>query len=342
MRFTSSNFGMEPSRTYTNNLRRIKLAIDLQMCSRRNNNRRCGPSVRVTKKALESSYYYEEFASSQEASRKMCQRDLKYMESTFSLSGSESSGYYMGQEFPKFKHMFEHWLNKLEPMPKTDARLHIMLEGLIRSIENGMRADPIVIPEIASALKEKYGKKNIRDTKQPLQELFCNNTIATHLKLIELEEDLESDLDGDGAAPERLIIDRNADPILLRLRSRDEVGDNEDISINLALPGRVRSILEKHSSNLSDTESNKLFSVANAVCESHCWIDQFGEQVVPYLLYREGHEGEFFVTLWNWDTGEYTDKGIHEIHSVPETTEFYFVPYGVSGKLWDSFKSLSK
>ncbi len=342
MKFSGSRFGMEPSRQYTNNLRLIKLAIDLQRCTRHQSRHGKRPPTRVTYKGLEQSYFDNEYAVSQEAAHKMSRRDIQYMDEVFKLGGAEKSGYYMQPCFPRYIHMFQFWLEALEKSPKTDGRLHIMLEGLIHTIENGLRADPIAVPELATALKQKYGRKNVRDARRPLQELFSDNAISSYLVLSELEDDLESDPDGDGLTPDRLIVLREYDPLLLRLKDRREVGDNTDISINLALPGRIRNIFNIHCSDLNTQEKQKAAYIAKAVAESHCWQDEAGERLVPYILYREGQNGPFLLTLWNHRTGEYTDTPVSEIHAVPEAVEASFTPYGMPEAMWQQFKALSR
>jgi len=341
MIFNNAKFGIKPSRNYTNNLRLIKLAVDLQRCARQCLNNRSRPATRITSKSLEQSYWDSEFARSTEAASKMARRDLQYMKTNFGLAGCEDSGYYMHESFPRYKHMFEYWLKQLDPSPKTDARLHVMLDGLITAIENGLRSDPIAIPDLASELKKKYGKKNIRDTKRPLQELFSDNTISSYLAISELDEDIEDDLDGDGLMPDNIVVLRENDPILLRLKSRNEVGDNNDISINLALPGRVRNLLEIHCSNFSADDKHKVRYIATAVAESHCWQDSRGEQFVPYILYREGKEGPFMLTLWNYQTGEYHDVLLNDIESIPESIAETFTPYGVSMPMWKQLQDLT-
>ena len=341
MKFKNAEFSIEPSRNYTNNLRLIKLAVDLQKCARQGSNTRSRPATRITSKSLEQSYWDNEFASSTEAASKMARRDLQYMKKYFKLSGCEGSGYYMQESFPRYKHMFEYWLKQLPESPKTDARLHVMLEGLITAIENGLRSDPIAIPSLASSLKEKYGKKNIRDTKRPLQELFSNNTISSYLAISEADDDIEEDLDGDGLMPDSFVVLREYDPILLRLKNRDEVGDNNDVSINLALPGRVRNLLEMHYSEFNIDMQNKMKCIATAVAESHCWQDQGGDCFVPYILFREGENGQLMLTLWNHNTGEYHDVLLNDIESIPESNTINFTPYGIPLPMWKQFKALT-
>jgi len=341
MQFSSSSFGMQPSRQYTNNLRLIKLAIDLQRCTRHQQSHGKRPPTRVTYKGLEQSYCDNEYATTQDAACKMARRDIQYMDNMFTLGGAEKSGYYMQTTFQRFVHMFRFWLEALDQSPK-DGRLHMMLEGLIHAIENGLRADPIAVPELASALKKKYGKKNIRDAKQPLQELFSDNVISSYLVLSELEDDLASDPDGDGLAPDRLIVLREYDPLLLRLKDRQEVGDNADISINLALPGRIRNIFDTHCNDLNTQEQKKAACIATVVAESHCWQDDAGEQLVPYILYQEGKAGSLMLTLWNHQTGEYTDISISDIHAIPETDCPRFAPYNMPEAMWHQFKALSR
>lgn len=341
MKFENAKFEIEPSRNYTKNLRLIKLAVDLQRCAKQRLGNRSRPATRITSKSLEQSYWDNEFASSIEAASKMARRDIQYMKRNLGLEGCEGSGFYMQESFPRYKHLFEHWLKQLDPSPKTDARLHIMIEGLLTAIENGLRSDPVAIPNLASVLKKKYGKKNIRDTKRPLQELFSDNTISSYLAISELDDDIEKDLDGDGLMPDNIIVLRENDPILLRLKTRGEVGDNEDISINLALPGRVRNLLDMHCSALSSEMQSKLKRIGIAAAESHCWKDQSGELFVPYILYREGEGGSFMLTLWNKNTGEYHDVLVDDIKIVPESNTHSFIPYGIPESMWEQLKAIT-
>ena len=157
--------------------------------------------------------------------------------------------------------MFEYWLSELGGPKPSNRRMHILLKGLMRSIESGFRDDPIVIPDLARELKKQFGNKNIRYSQEPLREMLSNETIAVYLMLLD-EED------------ERLRIDTSADLLRMRLKSRDEVRDNVDISINLAVPGRVRSVFDKHLNCIDRQFKARALIIARSIRESHAWQDE--------------------------------------------------------------------
>jgi len=206
---------------------------------------------RISRKSLAEAYFSEGLSKSAEGARKKACRYMDEIEHIFGLDGSEATGYSMDKKFKSFRDMFVFWLEKIDPPSKDDKRLHIMLTGLIHSIDNAFSEDPIVIPNLARELKEKYSNKNIRDTKQPLNEMFDNYYIASWLQLIEMDD-------------EALGVNTSTDPLLLRLKSRKQTGSNQDISIKLARPGRIHIIFDTCLSGLDQ----KAFEKAEGVSKS--------------------------------------------------------------------------
>jgi len=264
-------------------------------------------------------------------SPKTAQRDLHKVDRIFGLEGSATSGYVMGQRFDRFYDMFVFWIEKLGEPKSTDRRMHVLLHGLIKAIDDGFRDDPIAIPELARDIKRLLGNKNIRDSKEPLMELFSNDIIATYLMLLDDDENQHL-----------LRIDKNADPLLLRLKSRSEVGDNVDISINLARPGRVRSVFDDHTRHLDLAILEQARNIAQAVRESHAWSDESGNMVVPYILFREGSNGPLFLTLWYAEDNSFRDVPIDQISAVPSSTQARFIPHDMPSDLWQQFTQMTE
>ncbi len=280
---------------------------------------------RISRKSLAESYFSEDLSKSSEGARKKASRYMDVMEQVFGLDGSESSGYVMARKFETFRDMFAFWLDSISPPDSDDKRLHVILTGLIHSIDNAFSEDPIVIPKLARQLKEKYGNKNIRDTKEPLNELFDNHYVASWLQLIEMD---------DGA----LAINKDAEPLLLRLKPRQQTGSNQDISIKLARPGRIHVGFAAYLSDLEQETFKKCQNIATSVKLSH--IFHLNKQdYVPYILYREGKAGEIMLTMWNFQ-----DKCFEDIHieDIPEniTREEQYIPLQLDSTTWKSFQQL--
>jgi len=311
----------------SSNLRIILLAIRLQRLVK-NLPSELISAERITRQSLANQYYQMELSPSEESALKMAMRDLSYIQKIFGLEGSHETGYVMEIRFERFYEMFKFWLTELGEPTASNRRMHVMISGLIHSIENGFRDDPIVIPDLAKALKNRYGNKNIRDSKAPLTELFSNSTLVSYLSLLDEEN---------GA----LYIDKSADPLLMRLRSRDEVGYNIDIDTNLALPGRVRTIFDDHIKHLDESLANKAKTIAKAVRESYLWQNSAGKQFVPYILYQEAASGNIRLVLWQEDDGRYCDISIDEISSVPESNPTRFIPHNMPAKLWEQFTQIT-
>jgi len=258
----------------------------------------------------------------------MAERDLNEIKTIFGLDGAASSGYVMEHRFERFYDMFVFWIDALgEPKP-SGRRMHVLIEGIIHAIDNGFRDDPIVIADLARELKRQYKNKNIRDSKEPLHELFYNRIIAMYLCLIEDDDDM-------------LRIDKSAEPLLMRHKSRDEVGDNVDVSINLATPGRIRIIFDDHIKQLDTSKRKLIHSIAVSIRESYAWIDETGNKVVPYILYREGANGPLILTLWQANDGHYRDILINEVSAVPGSNKSRFLPYNMPAKLWEQFRQIT-
>jgi len=314
----------EKKKEMSNNLRIILLAIRLQRMVK-NLPSHLVSAERITHASLASHYYDMGLSHTLEGALKMAHRDMDYLESVFGLEGSDHAGYVMGTRFDRFYDMFESWLAALgEPNP-SNRRLHILLNGLMRSIESGFRDDPIIIPDLARELKQEFGNKNLRDSREPLTEMLSNDTIAGYLQLIDADN-------------ERLRIDKSKDPLLMRLRSRNEVGDNCDISINLARPGRIRASFHEHLDRVEPTQAELLKSLAESVRHSHLWQDEKKNMVVPYILYQEGKEGPYMLTLWSESTNGYFDIAVDDIRSFPHNSRSKFIPHDMPEKLWEQFR----
>ncbi|MDX8396025.1 MAG: hypothetical protein R8K22_06400 [Mariprofundaceae bacterium] len=309
------------------NLRIVILAIRLQRLVK-SLPPKLVAAERITQKSLADHYLTMELSPSMDSSLKMAERDLNEIERIFKLDGTASSGYVMRHRFERFYDMFVFWLDALGSPKHSNRRMHVLINGLIHAIDNGFRDDPIVIPDLAKAFKKKYKNKNIRDSKEPLLELFSNRTMATYLCLLDEEDNM-------------LRIDKSADPLLMRLKSRAEVGDNVDISINLALPGRIKIIFDDHIKHLDSTTRKIIRSIATSIRESHAWVDEAGNKVVPYILYREGENGPLILTLWQANDGHYRDIPIENISTVPESDQSQFVPYNMPAKLWEQFRQIT-
>lgn len=311
------------------NLRIILLAIRLQRLVKNLPAHLVSPEC-ITKESLAKHYLNQNCSSTKENARKMAGRDLADIKEIFGLDGTDTSGYVMHKRFESFEKMFIFWFDKINPPNPNDKRMYVLLKTLIKVIGNAFRNDPISAPDLAKEMKEKFGNKNIRDSKEPLEEMFSNTTIASYLMLIE---------DDDGT----IVINKSADPLLMRLKSRFKVGDNTDISINLALPGRIRVILDDHLNHLAPEMASITRRIATATRESHIWLDEFGNQVVPYILYREGESGPFMLTLWQEHDNNYRDIFIAEIASIPESNQARFIPYDryMPAKLWEQFTQIT-
>jgi len=302
----------------------IALAVRLQRLVKNLPNQHVS-AERISRKSLGEAYLCNGLSKSEDGTRKKAMRYMDEMENIFGLDGSESSGYVMAIRFNTFREMFEFWLDKINPPKTSDKRLHVMLTGLIHAIDNAFSTDPIVIPKLASQLKQQYGNKNIRDTREPLAELFDNTFIANCLQLCEDEN-------------EALFISPEMDPLLLRLRSRAEVGGNADTSINLARPGRIHVVLDHTIRDLSPTTQRKTRDIANAVCNSDVWQVDTNERL-PYLLYREGASGPIMLTMRNLSQHCFEDMPITEMPDHPITIKQY-IPLNLDPETWNSFRQL--
>jgi len=280
---------------------------------------------RISRKSLGDAYFSDGLSKSTDGARKKASRYMDEVEKIFGLNGSETTGYVMANKFDSFRDMFEFWLDRINPPESSDKRLHVMLTGLIHAIDNAFSNDPIVIPKLARQLKQQYGNKNIRDTREPLAELFDNTYIANCLQLCEDENDA-------------LFISPEMDPLLLRLRSRTEVGSNPDKSINLARPGRVHVILDQTISDLSPTIQSKTRNIADAVCNADVWHMDANE-FLPYLLYREGRSGPVMLTMRNLSEHSYEDMPVTELPDRPAAARQY-IPLNLDVETWNNFRQL--
>ena len=302
----------------------IALAIRLQRLVKNLPNNHIS-AERISAKSLAEFYFSEGVSKSEEGARKKAARYMQEIKRTFGLSGTEKSGYVMAKKFDSFREMFQFWLNAISPPGKDDKRLHVMLNGLIYAIDNAFTEDPIVIPKLARQLKEKYGNQNIRDTREPLTEMFDNAYISSWLQLIETDEGV-------------LNIDPMMDPLLLRRRSYAEVGGNADISINLARPGRIHAIFENTVSDLNPQSKKLCMTVANAVHDSEVWIIN-DQQYLPYILYREGRSGQVMLTLRNIDLGYFEDMPVNAL-AEPIQMCGHYIPFHLDRAVWNCFRQL--
>ncbi|RLL50874.1 hypothetical protein D8Y20_10820 [Mariprofundus sp. EBB-1] len=308
------------------NLRLILLAIRLQRPVK-NLPSHLISAERITRKSLAQEYYSEGNSSSEEAAYKMAGRHLSYMDDIFGLEGNKS-GFVMARRFETFRSMFEFWLETIGDPGRSDKRLHVMLQGLLRAIDNGFRHDPICVSSLARQLQKEYGHKNIRDIKEPLEELFSEETLSSYLVLYE---------DNDNTFK----IGKEYDPLLLRWRGRNEVGDNHDISINLAMAGRIHALFEDHTRQLESSAKLRARIIAQAVRQSMIWQSEDGNMMIPYIFYREGEQGPLLLTLFNMEQGEYIDIPFESIHSVPDAPCRSFRPYEMPEALWMQFQQLA-
>jgi len=303
----------------------IALAVRLQRLVKNLPNRHIS-AERISRKSLAEAYLCDGLSNSEEGARKKASRYMDEMERIFGLGGSESSGYVMDRKFSTFRDMFEFWLEKISPPGKDDKRLHVMLQGLIHAIDNAFSEDPIVVTELAKQLKSKYGNKNIRDTREPLHELFDNSYIGSLLSLGDIDDD-------------SMCINTNMDPLLLRLKPRSEVGDNHDISINLARPGRIHVIFDHTLTDLDQGSLSKVRSVAEAVCNSDVWKIN-DEEYLPYILYREGKGGKIMLTMRNLSQGHFEETTIDDMQEAP-ASEKQYIPFDIDARVWASFKQMA-
>ena len=308
------------------NIMLIALAVRLQRLVKNLPNQHIS-AERISKKSLAESYLSDEVSKSEDAARKKASRYMNEIEKVFGLQGTENTGYVMGRKFDSFRSMFEFWLEEISPPEKSDKRLHVMLHGLLHAIDNAFSEDPIVVPNLAKQLKEKYNNKNIRDTKEPLNELFDNCLIGSWLQLIESE---------DGS----IGIDSSYDPLLLRLKPRSEVGNNQDESINLARPGCIHVIFDHALKDLDPSLISKTRDIAEAVSDSSIW-NLNGNEYLPYLLYREGKSGKLMLTMRNISLAQFEDFNIKDLPNIPACPKIY-LPFDIDQKSWDSFKQLAR
>jgi len=307
------------------NLMLILLAIRLQRLVKNLPNNHVS-AERISKKSLAEEYLSYEFSTSKDGARKKAGRYMDEIESIFGLRGTEETGYVMQEKFKKFRDMFQFWLEKITPPGKDDKRLHVTLEGLLHAIDNAFSLDPIVVPKLAQQLKQKYGNKNIRDTSKPLHELFENTYIGSYLQLIEEDDDA-------------LCIDTSMDPLLLRLKPRSEIDGNEDISVNIARPGRIRAVIDNIMHDQDKETYAKVQSIAEAVCHSSIW-HMNGEEYLPYILYREGKDGNIMLTMRNLSRSHFEDVAVDQLSVIPDSATFY-CPFEIDPSVWASFRQLA-
>ncbi len=303
----------------------IALAVRLQRLVKHLPNNHTS-AERISRKSLADAYVSDGLSNSEEGARKKASRYMDEMDHIFGLLGSEKNGYVMARKFDTFRDMFAFWLERISPPGRNDKRLHVMLSGLLHAIDNAFSSDPIVIPELARQLKQRYDNRNIRDTREPLAELFDNSFIAGCLQLCEGDDDA-------------LFISPDMDPLLLRLRSRSEVGGNADVSINLARPGRIHVIFEHAIADLPEDIRQKIRNIAEAVSASHIWQLDSGH-CLPYLLFREGKRGPLMLTMRNLNHDHFEDISVDELPPQPATGGDYR-PFRLDPVVWNHFRQLT-
>ncbi len=303
----------------------IALAIRLQRLVKNLPNNHIS-AERISRKSLAEAYFSDGLSISEDGARKKAARYMDEIEKIFGLRGSEATGYVMGRKFDTFQEMFEFWLEAISPPGPGDKRLHVMLSGLLHAISNAFNDDPIIVHDLAKQLKEKYGHKNIRDTNAPLNELFDNYYISSWLQLVSLDD-------------ESMGIDSAMDPLLLRLKPRSEVGDNQDTSINLARPGCIHVIFEHALSDLDDEAIRQARGIAQDVADSEIWSLNH-QKYLPCILYREGKLGEIIITMRNLDQHYFEDYPVTELDNISRAHEQY-IPFGMDQKSWNCFRQIS-
>ncbi|MDX8414255.1 MAG: hypothetical protein R8J85_09235 [Mariprofundales bacterium] len=303
----------------SHNLRLLLLAVRLQRPVKRLPAHLIA-AERITRASLAEEYCSEGNSKSMAAAKKMAGRHLQYMQEVFGLDGDGHSGFVMAKRFDSYREMLAYWLHAIGTPKGSDKRLHVMLSGLLVTIRNGFSQDPVAIPTLARELKKRYGNQAIRDTREPLDDLFANQVISSWLSLYE---------DDEGT----IGIDRELDPLLLRLRRRAEVGCNEDRSIALAVPGRIKHVLAEHCQQMDEAHHRSVLRVAEAVRDSHCWWNVRGQRCVPFILFREGSAGPLMLTLWNSGEQMYQDVLLDQLEAFPWPCKTRFRPFGIDGDL---------
>jgi len=306
------------------NLLLIALAVRLQRLVKNLPNNHVS-AERISRHSLAEAYFADGISPSLEGARKTAGRYMDEMEHIFGLKGCENTGFVMAEKFNTFKDMFIFWLERIDPPSRHDKRLSVMVQGIIHAIDNAFTEDPIVIPKLAKQLKDKYGNKNIRDTREPLQELFDSYYIASWLQLIEMDE-------------EGLAVSTDMDPLLLRLKSRSTTGSNADRSIKLARPGRIHVVFDSTVADLCPSKLKHCKAIARAVAASEIWeINK--QDYLPYVLQREGQQGSIILTMRNLNEQRFENIHIDQLSKI-YTSQATYRPFSVDISTWDSFKQL--
>ena len=291
--------------------------------------------LRVTLDALSSVYYEEGASASLGGSKKMAARDLESIKQVFGLSGTESTGYQLGMDFPTPKaylQMFQYWLQWLQSQHHSpDTVLMVMLEGLIAAIENAFTDDPICIPTLARALQQKYGKTNARDTRRPLRQLFDDRVMAQYLPLEMVSEEDDS-----------YKVAVQAEPLLLRKYSRNIVHDNIDDTVVLARPGLIRSQAHVMIKQEPGDQAWKLLLILESVEKMSMWQSEDGRMAIPYTLHFQQVSHTYILVIYHPDSGSYEDIPITRIGKLPAVDETgHYCPAGINEEIWRQWKSLS-
>ncbi|RME85807.1 MAG: hypothetical protein D6771_02785, partial [Zetaproteobacteria bacterium] len=322
-----------PTGERSKKMRLILLAI--QMLALKRGWRGRSIPARICVADLARLYLEERLSATEAGAAKMAKRDLEEIRKVFGLRGDEQHGYMLGMDFPPphaYLKMFRHWLDALRRQPTPhDEKLAMMLEGLIVAIESAFTNDPICIPALARQLRARYGKRNLREPMRALRELFDERAMASFLPWEHL----------DAEEPDTRKVDTSLDPLLLRRRPREAVGDNVDATQVLARPGHVSPALHAFLQALPPDRSAKMRRLAEAVCALELWRSQDGKRAAPFSLNMEPEEREKAVLVVFWlDEGAYEEIPTDRIRRWPERAPAY-VPDGVPEALWTRWKSLA-
>jgi len=289
----------------------------------------------ITKHGLAKQYADEDNPLRTEAATKKAYRDLKAIKDVFGLEGDEKTGYQLKAYFepPKaYLQMLKYWLLHLNThSTSTDTVLKVMLEGLVHAIESAFTNDPICMPKLSRALKEKYQKSNSRDTSRPLKQLFDERAMTNFLPLETVSEQ-------DGTYKVNLMLE----PLLMRKHSRESIGTNEDDTLVLARPGLTRSCIYGVIKGESQDMVQRLLHLAEAVRSMESWLHHPQGLCVPYALHLNQNTHEYVLVVYWQDSGHYQDIPISSIGEIPEKENvMYYCPDGLNLRLWKQWKALS-
>jgi hypothetical protein len=292
-------------------------------------------ALRVTIESLAKQIQEDDGSSSIEGAKKMAQRDMRHIRNVFGLDGDNTIGYQLATNFEPpqaYLKMFKYWLLYLNQNTQScDTVLKVMLEGLIHAIESAFTDDPICIPDLAKALKSKYGKSNSRDTSSPLKKLFDDRAMIHFLPLENVSEKTDT-----------YKVDLKLEPLLMRKQSRENVGFNVDDTLILARPGLIRSSIYRVIKHENETLSQHIMRLAEAVQHMELWQHESKGKCIPYALHFNRNKNEYVLVIYWQESGTYQDCSVQDIRSIPSTEGMmYYCPEGFTIELWKQWKALS-